>query len=859
MSISANGCIKRARRPLAVCLAAVLGLDPAFGGDATVGHGHPASAFSLGAGLPLNRQTSSSRVEGADASAPSNTLRVTNCDDTGPGSLRDAAARVEQMGTIDLTGLGCSTITLSTGAIHLTVDTLSIIGPGPDALTIASNGTDRVFTHSGTGSLAVAALTISGGVVHDAYGGCIYSPGNVSVSYAVVSGCRAQGDGTVEVTGGGVAAMGAVYIWNSTITGNRVDSTVVPAYAGGVWGRTYVSVRRSTISNNAATGVQGNTGGVLSSGSAVIAESTISGNQAAFNAGVADFGEFPPNGVAKLAIYSSTISGNVATSILGGVGSLADMYIVGSTIVNNRDGGGAIGAGLLLGASVDAAVYDTIIADNYSGDARDDVGGLAGATVEGSHNLVVASTLPLPPDTVFGDPMLAPLADNGGPTLTHALFDGSPAIDAGAIIESGYDQRGGGFARGVGTASDIGSYEVQSSGHVRTVTQCNGADTGTIYDAVAGAASGDTIDLTQLTCSTITLDQGPLQVPVGNLTFVGDGADRLAIDAGSRSGVVDHTGNGTLTISGLTVMHGYRVGGASADGGCVLSTGTISLDHAVVTQCRASSTDISGTSKGGAVNASRLLMRSSTISDSRAEAATGHAYGGGAYGRSLSMRDSTMAGNTALGSNIQTGTGGGAHFVDIDLSTSTISGNAAGIAGGVKFTYGSVIDSTISDNTAFFAVGGLMGSNLRLYNSTLAFNAAPGAGPVASGFFGYGSAARLQSAIVFGNTNGSSAYDIGLTNGVIAGSHNLIGAAATVLPADTLRSDPLLEPLADNGGVTLTRALRPASPAIDAGNNFENLSNDQRGDGFARVFGPAADIGAFERQTADPIFRDGFD
>src|SRR5262245_54157789 len=76
--------------------------------------------------------------------------------------------------------------------------------------------------------------------------------------------------------------------------------------------------------------------------------------------------------------------------------------------------------------------------------------------------------------------------------------------------------------------------------------------------------------------------------------------------------------------------------------------------------------------------------------------------------------------------------------------------------------------------------------------------------------------------------------------GNVAGAHNLVGTAA-------LPIDPKLGPLSDNGGLTKTHALLPGGPAIDAGANVDGLAFDQRGNGFARVAGGAADIGAYER------------
>jgi hypothetical protein len=83
---------------------------------------------------------------------------------------------------------------------------------------------------------------------------------------------------------------------------------------------------------------------------------------------------------------------------------------------------------------------------------------------------------------------------------------------------------------------------------------------------------------------------------------------------------------------------------------------------------------------------------------------------------------------------------------------------------------------------------------------------------------------------------------------VVTGSHDLVGSSSLSMPADTLFSDtPGLGPLALNGGPTRTHAVLSGSLLIDRGNNVLNRIYDQRGEPFARVRGPAADIGAFER------------
>jgi hypothetical protein len=68
-----------------------------------------------------------------------------------------------------------------------------------------------------------------------------------------------------------------------------------------------------------------------------------------------------------------------------------------------------------------------------------------------------------PGDQINTDPMLGPLQDNGGPTLTHALLLGSPAINTGDpnFMPGGYDQRGPGYDRVKNGRLDVGSFEVQ--------------------------------------------------------------------------------------------------------------------------------------------------------------------------------------------------------------------------------------------------------------------------------------------------------------------------------------------------------------------------------------------------------------
>ncbi|MCB1568370.1 MAG: IPTL-CTERM sorting domain-containing protein, partial [Xanthomonadales bacterium] len=234
--------------------------------------------------------------------------------------------------------------------------------------------------------------------------------------------------------------------------------------------------------------------------------------------------------------------------------------------------------------------------------------------------------------------------------------------------------------------------------------------------------------------------------------------------------------------------------------------------------------------------------------------------GGGVYsGTTVSILRSTVAGNDAAG--YYYGAWGGGVYARGGAGTnsivaSTISGNSAETNGG-GFTAGSALtlaNATISGNTssAYAGGGSLFDAPAAISNSTITANESETVGGV---MLTNASVATLNSAILFGNietTPSSYGNDIGnVGTATIAGSsaNNLIGSTTMAVPGGTLSVDPLLGPLANNGGPTFTHALTSGSPAIDTGNNVAGLTTDQRGTGFPRVVAAAADIGAFELQA----------
>ena len=334
---------------------------------------------------------------------------VRTANDSGAGSLRAVIANVCAGSTItfadDLRG---QIITLISGQLTINKG-LTISGPGANQLIIsrdaaASTPKFRIFHVVGNVQVAISGLTIGHGDAAGESGGGLFNP-----------------SGTVLLTGVDIA-------FNKS--------------AGG--------------------------GGVSNGGSITILRSSIAGNSAPGGGGLAGFGTFT--------IRDSTISGNRAlTSIaIGGgiyVGGTVDL--VNCTVAENEagEGGGIFNSGIISGT---VRVRNTIIALNSAPSGPD----YKGTLISGGFNLIGNSSGTTVSPVQFSDqigtpgspidPLLGPAKLNGGPTFTHALQPGSPAIDKGLSSGSSTDQRGSvrpadqsGIANVPGgDGADIGAFEV---------------------------------------------------------------------------------------------------------------------------------------------------------------------------------------------------------------------------------------------------------------------------------------------------------------------------------------------------------------------------------------------------------------
>lgn len=435
-------------------------------------------------------------------------ILVANKNDSGPGSLRQAVIDNNARGggnTIVFSNSVTGTITLTSGQLLVTRN-VTILGPGPGILAVNGNASSRVF-HISLDAITVfiSGLSITNGRVSGAFpgnwGGGIWNDhSTLTLSNCVVSGNYggAGSGGAIYNDGMSSSRYATLWIIASTISGNSANSSGGCIYNGGYQGNAAVSVIASTISGNTAIAA-GSVGGAIfndgSSGNAGVAvsASTFSGNSASQSGG-AIHSTGAGAGFASVSLRASTFSGNSAPTGGGivnqGFGGTANLTI-GGTIFQT----GASGANIVNnGGAVNSFGYN-LSSDNGAGF-------LTNAT-----------------DQPHTDPLLGPLADNGGPTHTHALLPGSRAIDKGNGTGYTTDQRGQprrfdfGSIRNAtgGDGSDIGAFEV---GPPQLRIETGGTNAVLSWPAYSASFS--------LECSTnLTLSNNWMSV-TGSVTRLGD-------------------------------------------------------------------------------------------------------------------------------------------------------------------------------------------------------------------------------------------------------------------------------------------------------------------------------------------------
>ncbi|MFL6194729.1 MAG: choice-of-anchor Q domain-containing protein, partial [Thermoanaerobaculia bacterium] len=364
------------------------------------------------------------------------TFTVTNLDDDGPGSLRQAvndANAAAGADVIDFQPGLTGAIVLSTGQLAVN-DSVEIQGPGATDLAVFGNY-NRVFYLYNPAALldvTISGLTIGGGEATD---------------------------------GGGIADIGENLVLDGvTLTGNHAinEGGGLFVLSGGKGDSATITIRQSTISGNSA---DVNGGGIKVRGAylpaVLIEDSVIAGNFS----GQDGAGIHLPQLQGSFTLQSSTVSGNIAGDAGGGI-YLYNLYggsltARNSTIAANSAGGA--GGGLFV-QSGGASIEDSIVGDNTAG-ADNDLATGAEASVDLRYTLVEspgAANINDNGGNIFNqDPQLGPLGNNGGPTQTQVPAGTSPAIDAGDpafVPPPSTDQRG--FQRVRNGRLDMGAVEI---------------------------------------------------------------------------------------------------------------------------------------------------------------------------------------------------------------------------------------------------------------------------------------------------------------------------------------------------------------------------------------------------------------
>lgn len=663
---------------------------------------------------------------------------------------------------------------------------LTLEGAAAETTIVDGNGVESaVQLYDAASALTIRRLTIRNG---GAYG--ISSGGQTLIEEAIIRDNRPS-----EGHGSGVRVWGPTTIRHTSIFSNT------GLYGGGISVSGPLTVTHSVIYNNV---VEQAGGGIhLNSGAAVLIEnSTISGNQSAASGGGIN---------------------------LGASGTTLDLRHV--TITANQAGGSNTAGGIGSASGTTIHLQQSIIANNI-GDHQ--CSQFNGTWQSLGYNLASDGTCQLTGtgDLPNSNPLLGPLADNGGDTLTHAIGPTSPALDAGDNATClATDQRGrvrpyDGDGDSTATC-DIGAYEYGS-------TDTPPPPQDTRYVATTGTDSGNNCLNQASPCRTI--QHGINQAFSGETVQIAAGtyAENLTVaknvtlqGADAATTFIDGSG-GAARVIGMSYNPFYNVvirnlSIHSGQGGIRASGGTLLLENSRIYSNDASN---EGFDEGGGL----YLWGPTTIRNSNIFSNTGQ-YGGGIYAQApLTVTNSAIYANTASES------GGG-------LAISISGGGSVAIQ-----------NSTISGNASESMGGGIhVGSNstqLLLQHVTIAHNRINASNSVAGVAVSTNVGVTLRNSLLAHN---QGAYQCHSGVGAFLSEGNNLASDDTCglnQPGDLPNSDPLLGTLQDNGGTTFTHALLQGSPAVDAANGAHCLPTDQRG--VARPAGVACDSGAYEADGSEP-------
>jgi CSLREA domain-containing protein len=739
-------------------------------------------------------------------------------------------------------------------------------------------------------------------------GGGILNGGTLTMTNCVVTGNHSSNAGNFNNLGGGGG--GGIENYGSlTMIGCTVSNNVAQFHGGGLvnygepGGVTAVLTNCTFTNNQAQTPGDGGAIDNYTEHFSNAANATVTVNGCTFNQNSGFFGGAVENSAdtgdtVTATFQNCTFSGNTA-GVGGGVfynsasssGGSATLTVVNCTFNGNTAASSSYGSSIANSVPAVARVGSSILKKG-GGTAPN----LSGSITSQGYNLcddAGAGALTNATDRINTDPLLDPfgLQDNGGPTKTIALVDGSPALDQGKSFGLTTDQRGqprpidnlDAFPAAGGDGSDIGAYEAPVHARQSGVPSFNVSSTDDHDDGICTAADctlreairtaneigpANMVSFPSGVTGTITLDRNLGEISITDpVTVTGPGARFLAVSGGGYIRVFSNSSISTVSISGLTIRDGssaFANTGETKQGGAVYNVGSLAFSDCAFTGNYARGGDGATGANGGAGQGG-AIYNGGTLSAARClfyRTNTGNIAAGGNGGSNASQFGTGGAGGDGQGGAIFNAAG-----ATFTANNSTFEENSVGGGTGGNGGLGGGNGGT-GAGSAIFSLG-TMTLNACTMNGNGASGGTGGTGssPENNGFGGAAKAAVVvtggnavvRNTLIAGNS-GTNSRDV--DGAFLSPGYNLIGSAdhstgfadaTDQKGTDSAPINPQLGSLQNNGGPTDTMALLANSPALDKGKSF-GLTTDQRG--FPRTLdspyitnatnGDGTDIGAFE-------------
>ena len=754
------------------------------------------------------------------------TLIVTNLNDSGTGSLRqavlDANASIDVADEIRFADGMTGTVVLTTGQLVLT-DDVTIIGDTTGDrradITISGNNTSRIFNQTGTNTdVSLQSLTLVNAGTASIFGGAV----------------RAYESGTLAIS-------------DSTISGNTSRS------GSGVYAvQTTVTITNSLISNNMATSGTFTGGGIYTSGD-------------------------------TLTLINTTVDGNSANSLGGGIGAAGTtVNLINSTVTNNHadiDGSSTTASGGMASTNATFNITNSVVADNTSGSAfvEHDIG----SRVETADHSVFGTSVNIffnfASVTGIADVGLGALALHGGTTATRNITSPTSVLINFGTNSGVPSTDANGNARIVGGTVDVGATEYSN---VLVVTNLDNSGTGSLRAAIDAANLTD--DPNQIVfqvglSGSIALASG--LVLSSNVSINGDTNGDGDFDITLTDNDALFTGALLSVSNGINAsMQSLRVANAavSSTSGLIVNNGTLALNYMVIANNSVTAAN-AGASAASVFNDGTLNVYQSLLSGNTATGAAGSgniAFMAGQDGGSaaagilntsignLVLTGSALVNGTAVGGN--GGNGGVAVNNGPGNPTNGLNGGDGGIAalgilnlGALSGTGANVLTGT------YFATAGTGGVASSGLNGGVAgtggtagisdfgnFNSGTGTGAITAVLSGtelYDAVAGITAGQAFFGLGGADIIQGGSGSALYGGTGNDtittsgISIARGGLGNDTIRNIALsntpggawdggggtdtFDASLSNSGVALTLNLQTgASNFANSIANFENIT-----------------------------------